>query len=383
MVYIFGTNFSPDPTQVAVRFGSYPCNLKAESSSVNMLTCITSPATNSNSLYGLALTVSIQGQTPLTCSSSNCQFSYSPWKTPIVHELVPKTVAGGDLLNVFGLHRITDTGDGRSAGVGQVTSMLINGYSCSLIDVVQSESINPDYRDNIICRVFSGDEAGEYYFAETVSTGLANSSLRLVQTSPTTGNSYHVRVAAEITQDFPHSGGHNGHRLALTLSSEAADVDKYTCTVAGQTCSVSSVDTVTHKAYVEIPAYDVANVDFGALPKSVDDTLPQQSPFLGSNGFRYKRYSLDLWMGLEEWATYLRGPNITLEVLQDEAIYTELGSAETHEDRAFVEHLHGYLWVPKTGLYNFYALADDQLLVKLAKLPSNSHPDNLETIIQG
>lgn len=136
IVYIFGTNFSPDPSLISIFFGTYPCNLQAGSSSVSMLACITTPATSS-SLQNLPLTIIIQGQTPLKCTSNNCVFSYSNSLTPIVQELIPKTVKNGDLLNIFGLHRITDPGDGRSSSVGQIKSLLINGYTCSILDVIQ------------------------------------------------------------------------------------------------------------------------------------------------------------------------------------------------------------------------------------------------------
>lgn len=137
IVYIFGTNFSPDPSLILVFFGQYPCNLKAESSSVSMIACVTSPATSSTSLNSLPLTIYIQGQTPLYCNSNNCVFSYSNWQTPVVQELIPKSVKNGDILSIFGIHRITDPGDGRSTTIGQIQSLLINGYTCSIIDVIQ------------------------------------------------------------------------------------------------------------------------------------------------------------------------------------------------------------------------------------------------------
>lgn len=55
----------------------------------------------------------------------------------MVQELIPKTVRQTDILHVFGIHQITDAGDGRSATVGQVNSLLIDGKTCSLVDVMQ------------------------------------------------------------------------------------------------------------------------------------------------------------------------------------------------------------------------------------------------------
>jgi hypothetical protein len=103
VVYIFGTNFSPDPSTVSVAFGSYPCLLVAGSSSASMLACTTTAATSSSSLSNLPLTISMQGQTALTCSSSsNCAFTYSNSNTPVVQELIPRSVVNGDLLYSFG-----------------------------------------------------------------------------------------------------------------------------------------------------------------------------------------------------------------------------------------------------------------------------------------
>ncbi len=134
-------------------------------------------------------------------------FSYSNWQTPVVQELIPKTVMNGDLLNVFGIHRITDPGDARSTTIGQIQSLLINGYTCSIIDVLQEDTLNANSRDYIACKVVSGDVAGEYSFSETVSPGTANSSVRSYSTSLFTQNSYQIRLVAKVTSDFAHTGG--------------------------------------------------------------------------------------------------------------------------------------------------------------------------------
>lgn len=183
-----------------------------------MIACVTTPATSSTSLSNLALTIYTQGQAPLFCNSNNCVFSYSNWLTPVVQELIPKTVMNGDILNVFGVHRITDPGDGRSTTIGQIQSLLINGYTCSIIDVIQEDTINANSRDYIACQVVSGDVAGEYNFTETVSPGTANSSIRSYQTSFLTNDPYQIRLVAKITSDFPHTGGYNGQKLALTFT---------------------------------------------------------------------------------------------------------------------------------------------------------------------
>jgi hypothetical protein len=287
----------------------------------------------------------------------------------------------GDLLNVFGLHRITDPGDSRSAGVGQIQSLLINGYTCSLIDVIQEETINPNVRDYIACRVSSGDEAGEYNFTETVSPGTATSSIRSYQTSALTNTVYQIRLVAEITNDFPHQGGDHGQKLALSMTSESSNPAQYTCEIAGQECIVSSVDSSINVVYVEVPKYNTSNTQYGILNKETNDSSTQMNPYLGSNGFVYSRYSLDLTLTLSSWVDYFRADNISITVLQTPMIHTELGSPEVYGSN-YVEFLKGYLHIPNAGVYNFYGLADDQLLVNLALYQNNSNPANMVTIIE-
>jgi hypothetical protein len=77
-----------------------------------------------------------------------------------------------------------------------------------------------------------------------------------------------------------------------------------------------------------VPGYNVTgNTDFGALTQDISDTSTQINNFLGSNGFKYSRYSLDLSKTPAQWVDYFRAGNIAIGVLQQESIYTELGSA--------------------------------------------------------
>jgi hypothetical protein len=81
--------------------------------------------------------------------------------------------------------------------------------------------------------------------------------------------------------------------------------------------------------YVEVPKYNASNVNFGALAQNSNDTAIQSSPYVGSNGFKYSRYSLDLTKSLSDWVNYFRAGNIAI-TLQEESIRTELGSAEIY-----------------------------------------------------
>jgi hypothetical protein len=66
-----------------------------------------------------------------------------------------------------------------------------------MIDISQEDLIQ-NYRDDIICRVWKNQVAGEYTFREKTVVGDANVSIRAHQTSPLTGKDYVQRVAAKI-----------------------------------------------------------------------------------------------------------------------------------------------------------------------------------------
>lgn len=145
----------------------------------------------------------------------------------------------------------------------------------------------------------SGDQAGEYNFTETVAPGTANSSVRSYSQSYLTNRVYQVRLVGEITNDFPHQGGYNGQKLALAITGESSDFSQYTCQIAGQACSISSVDSSNNMVYVEVPKYNSSNTNFDILTKEVNDSSTQINPYLGPNGFMYSRYSLDLSLTLQ------------------------------------------------------------------------------------
>lgn len=62
---------------------------------------------------------------------------------------------------------------------------------------------------------------------------------------------------------------------------------------------------------------------FGALPQEITDISPQIGPYLGSNGFKYTRYST---AGMKKttlkWLSFVRTPNDL--TVQEDTIKTEL-----------------------------------------------------------
>lgn len=117
MIYIKGTNFSPDAAYNKITVGPYPCIIPADGAKVDTLSCRTTAATDPTQLYNLPVSVTV-GEMFIGCNSNNCKYSYQNGRTPFIDEIIPRSVVGDGNVYVFGAHRISDLGDGRSVGVG-------------------------------------------------------------------------------------------------------------------------------------------------------------------------------------------------------------------------------------------------------------------------
>lgn len=76
---------------------------------------------------------------------------------------------------------------------------------------------------------------------------------------------------------------------------------------------------------VVVPPLDPANTAFGALTKDPAETLTQEGKYLGSNGFKYTRYTIDTWRSTSDWFNIVRNASNTLTVEANQ-IRTELRS---------------------------------------------------------
>lgn len=215
--------------------------------------------------WGQFVSVEVIGSQKVTCTLNECKFSYTDGKTPFVEEIYPRTTVGDQEISIWGRHRITDPGDQRSNGAGQIVSLRVDDKSCSTLDVVQEDELNPDGRSSLRCKVFKDQEAGEYEFKEQLEPGFAKFDLRTIQTSFLTGKNYTERVAPKITSVPFHIGGNKGHEIEIKGSGFTKDESKYVCTIAGQDCTVKDIETT--KLTVIVPSLDAGNTNFGALAK--------------------------------------------------------------------------------------------------------------------
>ena len=139
MLYISGINFSPIAGDIKIYIGNSPCNLIAEGSTVSMVSCITTPMTDPTKQFSLPITMETRNLLTVTCKTNRCLFSYLQDYTPFIYEIYPSTAVGNQLINIFGNHKISNVGDGRSPSASDLRYITIGSISCSTLDIIQED----------------------------------------------------------------------------------------------------------------------------------------------------------------------------------------------------------------------------------------------------
>ncbi len=133
LLYIKALNFSPMPTDNTITVGKYPCKIPADGVTDTFLVCITADTMQNADIKNLPIKIVSGGQTIVTASPY--LFSYVNAKTPELYDVSPTSSIGGASININGMHRILNLGDGRD--MGNVISIKIGQDLCSRFDIIQ------------------------------------------------------------------------------------------------------------------------------------------------------------------------------------------------------------------------------------------------------
>jgi len=134
------------------------------------------------------------------------------------------SLASGDILNVLGVHTITNLGDGLTPYTTELGYFLVGGQNCGFYNITQGD-VTVNSRKNIKCRVDNAQQLGEYNFTENVKYGFANITIKTYFTSLFTLNVYMVRILGQVKNiSIYHRGGSLGHQLSLIGSGFITDV---------------------------------------------------------------------------------------------------------------------------------------------------------------
>lgn len=134
MIYIKALGHSPDPSDNLVYVGTTPCIIPSDGVTDTFISCETGDTGSDVDLPNNPVTlISYRGTVFTTTSSPNTVY-YRSSITPQLRDVFPSAGYAGSKVNFYGVHEISDLGDGLRF-MGDVTRIRLGEDLCSRFDV--------------------------------------------------------------------------------------------------------------------------------------------------------------------------------------------------------------------------------------------------------
>jgi hypothetical protein len=137
MIYIKAIGQDPVASNNQIFVGNFPCIIPSDGVSDTFISCLTTDSGSSSDINNLPFTL-IAYQQVFTTSSPDL-VSYTNSYTPSLSEIFPTAGYANINVNLNGIHRISNLGDGRD--MGDVVAIKLGNDLCSRFDVVQAAII--------------------------------------------------------------------------------------------------------------------------------------------------------------------------------------------------------------------------------------------------
>ena len=141
-IYIKAMGHNPDPTQNIVLVGKSVCRIPSDGVTDTFIVCETPDSGSISSMDNVAISLSTTKGSVSTTNPNTVYYSLS--YTPLLSDIYPTAGFAGSKVNFYGLHRITNIGDGLGS-MGDIIKLAIGSDLCSRFDVPQT-SITTDYQ---------------------------------------------------------------------------------------------------------------------------------------------------------------------------------------------------------------------------------------------
>ena len=179
MIYIKAMGHSPTPSDNLVYVGTFPCSIPSDGVTDTFISCVTGDSGSTTDINNLPVTLISLG-TSFTTTSPNT-VSYQNAYTPQLGGVYPTAGYGGSNVNLYGVHGISNIGDGLRS-MGDITKLKLGGDLCSRFDVVQA-GITGTSNEYLLCVESTQQEAGRYNVSEQVVPGFAKNSVYMRRSS--------------------------------------------------------------------------------------------------------------------------------------------------------------------------------------------------------
>ena len=111
LVYVKGSAFGTNSSQVVVEIGPYLCTPEPNGAQNSLIVCRTTKATNSSLVSNLWTKVTVNGY-PTNCFvTPNCMFNYQSAKTSFLEETYQRTAVPNEIVYYFGSYKISSNSE--------------------------------------------------------------------------------------------------------------------------------------------------------------------------------------------------------------------------------------------------------------------------------
>lgn len=281
VIYITGVGFSTNAAINQVTIGSYPCVIPAAGATETTISCVTSDSQQNRDIVNLPINVVSNGQQKSLTNEQGC-FSYLTSYTPLIQALFPASAVAGSYVNFYGIHRITNLGDG-NRNMGDVISMNIGNALCGRFDIVQGP-ISASNSDTISCHQALVQEGGKYQVVEYLTPGYSNPDHKLRRSSFLQEN-FHFAVLPAIYSLTPNSGALAGQTVNINGTGFSNNASEITVTVDDNDCLVtaSTINSITCSLQPRNP---------NASSLLATNSASQTNGYFSGTGLNYKRYDI-------------------------------------------------------------------------------------------
>ena len=119
-VYLKVMGHSPDPTQNLIFINGLPCKIPSDGVTDTFITCVTPDTGSLSSIYSKPIILVSSTGTYTTPNLVNFLQSY----TPQLYDIFPSGSFGSSIVKFYGIHRITNLGDGLRS-MGDIYKLLL------------------------------------------------------------------------------------------------------------------------------------------------------------------------------------------------------------------------------------------------------------------
>ena len=280
LLYIKAIGHDPMASGNLVYVGNFPCNIPADGVTDTYITCETTDSGLNQDISNLPVTL-ISNQISFTTVRPNL-VNYVDSYTPLLVELFPSSASANQKVDLLGIHRIANLGDGRD--MGDVVKIKLGGELCSRFDVVQPQ-ISPSNFAYISCMASSLQVGGRYNVSQHLTPGIANKVASIRRPSLVEGEYFEFTSLPTITSVSPASGNLGGQVITLSGTGFSGVLANNSVSIDGNKCEVNSA--TEQQLTCTLAA---RNASLSALLTTTSST--QVNGYFGGAGLKYARYSV-------------------------------------------------------------------------------------------